>query len=83
MLKQLFSRGGGGWRDIINAALNLIIIVLPTENHYCLLNLPSPTLIMFNTFYFHYCLISHSSQCSMTDVTKVMVCPILSVGWCI
>ena len=27
--------------------------------------------------------ISSSSQCSMTDVTKVVVCAILSVGWCI
>ena len=26
---------------------------------------------------------SHSSQCSMTGVTKAMVCAILSVGWCI
>ena len=25
--------------------------------------------------------ISHSSQCSMTGVTKAMVCAILSVGW--
>ena len=27
--------------------------------------------------------ISHSSQCSTTDVTKAVVCAILSVGWCI
>ena len=27
--------------------------------------------------------ISHSSQCSTTGVTKVVVCVILSVGWCI
>ena len=27
--------------------------------------------------------ISHSSQCSMTGVTKAVVCAILSVGWCI
>ena len=27
--------------------------------------------------------ISHSSQCSTTGVTKAMVCVILSVGWCI
>ena len=27
--------------------------------------------------------ISHSSQCSMTNVTKAVVCAILSVGWCI
>ena len=27
--------------------------------------------------------ISCSSQCSITDVTKAMVCAILSVGWCI
>ena len=27
--------------------------------------------------------ISRSSQCSMTGVTKAMVCTILSVGWCI
>ena len=26
---------------------------------------------------------SRSSQCSTTGVTKVVVCPILSVGWCI
>ena len=27
--------------------------------------------------------LSHSSQCSMTGVTKAVVCAILSVGWCI
>ena len=27
--------------------------------------------------------ISRSSQCSMTGVTKAVVCAILSVGWCI
>ena len=27
--------------------------------------------------------ISHSSQCSMTGVSKAVVCAILSVGWCI
>ena len=27
--------------------------------------------------------ISRSSQCSTTDVTKAVVCDILSVGWCI
>ena len=27
--------------------------------------------------------ISRSSQCSMTDETKAVVCAILSVGWCI
>ena len=27
--------------------------------------------------------ISHSSQCSITGVTKAVVCAILSVGWCI
>ena len=26
---------------------------------------------------------SRSSQCSMTGITKVVVCAILSVGWCI
>ena len=26
---------------------------------------------------------SRSSQCSTTDVTKAVVCVILSVGWCI
>ena len=28
-------------------------------------------------------LISRSSQCSTTGVTKAVVCTILSVGWCI
>ena len=28
-------------------------------------------------------LISHSSQCSTTGLTKTVVCIILSVGWCI
>ena len=27
--------------------------------------------------------IAHSSQCSMTGVTKAVVCATLSVGWCI
>ena len=27
--------------------------------------------------------ISRSSQCSMTGLTKAMVCTVLSVGWCI
>ena len=27
--------------------------------------------------------ISRSSQCSMTGVTKAVVCAILTVGWCI
>ena len=27
--------------------------------------------------------ISHSNQCSMTGITKDVVCAILSVGWCI
>ena len=27
--------------------------------------------------------ISRSSQCSMTGITKAVVCAILSVGWCI
>ena len=27
--------------------------------------------------------ISRSSQCSMTGVTKAVICAILSVGWCI
>ena len=34
--------------------------------------------LKFNSFE-----LSHSSQCSMTDVTKAVVCVILSVGWCI
>ena len=29
------------------------------------------------------CSISRSSQCSTTGITKVMVCAILSMGWCI
>ena len=28
-------------------------------------------------------MISRSSQCSTTGVTKAVVCAILSVGWCI
>ena len=33
--------------------------------------------------YIHYVSISYSSQCSTTDVTKAVVCIILSVGGCI
>ena len=32
---------------------------------------------MVHTFFFHY------SQCSTTGISKVVVCPILSVQWCI
>ena len=41
------------------------------------------TYFIYSTALITHKAISHSNQCSMTGVTKAMVCAILSVRWCI